>query len=97
MEAPSMGLVIAMGLGTVFVGLICIILICMAMGKIVELFEKPVPAAIASSTAVTPSSPSQPEPIADKGELIAVISAVVAEEMGESVEAIRIRSIKKVS
>lgn len=96
MEAPSMGLVIAMGLGTVFVGLICIILICMAMGKIVKLFEKPVPAA-ASTTSVTPSSPSQPEPIADKGELIAVISAVVAEEMGESVEAIRIRSIKKVS
>lgn len=97
MEAPSMGLVIAMGLGTVFVGLICIIVICTVMGRIIRLFEKPAPK---TSPAVSPE-PEQPkespEPIENKGELIAVIAAVIAEQMGESVEAVRISSIRRIS
>ncbi len=94
-SAPPMGLVIAMGLGTVFVGLICIILICTVMGKIIRLFEKPTPAP-AVRPAPEASAPAA-ESMTDKGELLAVISAVIAEEMGESVEAIRICSVKKIS
>ena len=33
---PGMGLVIGMGLGTVFIGLICIIAICYAMGAVIK-------------------------------------------------------------
>lgn len=97
MEAPSMGLVIAMGLGTVFVGLICIIIICMVMGRIIRLFEKPAPKT-APAVSPEPEQPKEsPEPIENKGELIAVIAAVIAEQMGESVEAVRISSIRRIS
>lgn len=92
---PGMGLVIGMGLGTVFVGLICIIVICYIMGAVIKLFEKHVPAEEPKPSAQ--GAPAEPEPIENKGELIAAISAVIAEELGESVEAIRIKSIRKVS
>ena len=93
---PGMGLVIGMGLGTVFVGLICIILICYLMGAILRAVQgkKPAPA---PETTATPVPAAAPAPIENKGELIAVISAAIAEELGEDVEAIRIKSIRKVS
>lgn len=88
---PGMGLVIGMGLGTVFVGLICIIVICYIMGALIRVFEKPKP------QEVPKSEPAAEAPIENKGELTAAISAVIAEEMGESVEAIRIKSIRRIS
>lgn len=91
---PAMGLVIGMGLGTVFIGLICIIAICYVMGAIIKAFEPKKKAAPAAPE--TPSA-SQPAEVENKGELIAAISAAIAEELGESVEAIRITSIRKVS
>lgn len=94
--SPSSALVIGMGLGTVFVGLICIILICYLMGWVIRLLEKKKPAAKAAAPLPQPE-PEAAEPIEDRGELIAVISAVIAEQLGESTEAIRIRSIRKVS
>ena len=92
---PGMGLVIGMGVGTVFIGLICIIVICYIMGAIINVFEKSKPAAEEKPAPQAVST--QPAPIENKGELIAVVSAVIAEELGESVEAIRIKSIRKVS
>lgn len=91
---PSMGLVIGMGVGTVFVGLICIIVICYIMGAIINAFEKRKPA---PEVKPAPAASAAPAPIENKGELIAVISAAIAEELGEDVEAIRIKSIRKVS
>ena len=91
---PSMGLVIGMGIGTVFVGLICIIVICYIMGAIINAFEKRKPA---PEVKPAPAVSAAPAPIENKGELIAVISAAIAEELGEDVEAIRIKSIRKVS
>lgn len=93
---PGMGLVIGMGLGTVFVGLICIIVICYIMGAVIKLFESRKPAK-PEPVSEPQTPPAAEEPIANKEELIAVISAVIAEELGESAEAIRIRSIRKVS
>ena len=92
---PGMGLVIGMGLGTVFVGLICIIVICYLMGAIIKAVEgkKPAPA---PETKSAPAPAAAPQAIENKGELIAVISAVIAEELGEDVEAIRIKSIRKI-
>ena len=92
---PGMGLVIGMGVGTVFIGLICIIVICYIMGAIINAFEKRKP--VAEEKPAPQAVSTQPAPIENKGELIAVVSAVIAEELGESVEAIRIKSIRKVS
>ncbi len=89
---PSMGLVIGMGLGTVFIGLICIIAICYIMGALIKLFEKKAPE---KQTETVSAAAALPE--TDKGELLAVISAVIAEELGESAEAIRIKSVRKIS
>ena len=92
---PGMGLVIGMGLGTVFVGLICIIVICYIMGAVINAFEKRKPAEEPKPAAAAPAA--APAVIENKGELIAAISAAIAEELGEDVEAIRIKSIRKVS
>ena len=83
------GNVVLLGLGTVFVGLISIVILCWLMGKIVSPAEKkkasPEPAAPAPAAAGIPNRP----------ELAAVISCVVAEELGADVSAIRILSLKK--
>lgn len=94
---PGRGLVIGMGLGTVFTGLICIIVICYVMGAIINAVEKRKPAKPDEASASAPQASASNGPIENKGELVAVISAVIAEELGEDVEAIRIKSIRRVS
>ena len=84
--------VCAMGIGTVFVGLILLIFVCRLIGVFTagksETKEEPVkqPVTVASVAA---------QPIENKQELIAAISAAVAEELGTDVTGIRILSIKK--
>lgn len=95
---PGMGLVIVMGLGTVFIGLICIIIICYIMGAVIKVFEQKKPAAEPKTVPAASTEIAEAVmPEADKGELIAAISAAIAEELGEDVEAFRIKSIKRVS
>lgn len=79
--------VVAMGVGTVFVGLICIIILC----KIVSLFckEKKSAEIKAESPAVTAA------PIENRQEIIAAVAAVCAEELGTDVSALKIHSFKK--
>ncbi len=89
MEIGDAGFVVLMGMGTVFVGLICIIILC----KIVGLFFKNKKAEPAK--AVVAASVAAPQPIENRQELIAAISAVAAEELGTDVSAIRITSFKK--
>jgi len=87
----SNGLAVGIGIGTVFAGLICLILICYIMSAVVKLFAK-------SENAPTPS-PMQASPvqtaIANKGEFAAAIAAAIAEDLGTDVTGIRIKSIKK--
>jgi sodium pump decarboxylase gamma subunit len=91
----SSGTVILMGMGTVFFGLICLIFICKIMGAVFgKISKKPAETPVSTPTA-TPVSVAQ-EPIQNKGELVAAISAAVAESMGTDVSKIRIHSIKKV-
>ena len=81
-----------MGMGTVFVGLICIIIVCKIVSGIIRIGEKPK----AKENAVTaPANNSASNEIADKQRLIAAISAVIAEELGTDVSALRIKSFKK--
>ncbi len=90
---PNMWFVALMGIGTVFVGLICIIFLCMIMSKIVRLFEKPVPVQPALTVAPKQQLPAASE---NRGELVAAISAVSAEELGTDITAIRIHSLKRI-
>lgn len=86
--------VVAMGVGTVFVGLICIIFITKIMSFFCKTFAKNKPAAPAAKPA-TVSAPAAPE-ITNKQEFVAAVSAAIAEQLGCSVEGIRIRSIKRI-
>ena len=83
------GFVVAMGLITVFFGLIVLIVICELMGAICK---RTVKAPEAAQTAPAPAA----APIANRQELVAAVSAAIAEEMGTDVSAIRILSLKKV-
>lgn len=85
-------LVVVMGMGTVFIGLICIIIIC----KIVSLFfvnkaDEPVAAATPAAPAATVNTV-----IENRQEIIAAVTAVIAEEMGTDVNALRVISFKKI-
>lgn len=81
-----------MGIGTVFVGLICIIIVCKIVSGIIRLSEK----APAKETAeATPAPAAQSTEIPDRQRLIAAVSAAIAEELGTDVSALRIISFKK--
>ena len=82
-----------LGVGTVFVGLIIIILICKLLGMLIgkiDKDEKKTDAAIPSQTQTSS------EEIPNREEFVAAISAALAEYMGEDVNSFRIVSIKKI-
>lgn len=78
-----------MGMGTVFFGLICLIVLTMIMGKIVGGRAAPAVAAPAPAAA----APAAPE--GNRQEIAAAVSAAIAEELGTSITGIRIVSMKK--
>lgn len=79
-----------MGIGTVFVGLVCIILLVTLMSYVCRKSDaKSVsPAPVAAPT-------DAPKP-AIRPELIAAVSAAIAEDMGTDISAIRIISMKQI-
>ena len=81
-----------MGMGVTFIGLTCLILLTTLMGKLVNRVPeaKPVPAPV---PAPTPAAGDVP----NRQELIAAVSAALAEELGTDVSGIRILSFRKVS
>ncbi len=90
---PNIVFVILMGMGTVLLGLTCIVFLCMLMSYVVSKLAKP----DAPSKAVpAPAAPAAPTAIENRGELVAAIAAAVAEELGADVSAIRILSLKKI-
>ena len=78
-----------MGLCTVFIGLICIIALVTVMSAVVRKTEK-------KSAPVSSSSPISQSASEVTPELVAAVSATIAEELGSDVSAIRIVSMKKV-
>ena len=86
-------LVIALGMGTVFVGLVSIIVLCYIMSALVKLFEKGKKAEDAPKAVV----PANNVPIANKQEIIAASCAVIAEELGTDVKNIKVTSFKMTS
>lgn len=95
----NLGVVILLGMGIVFAGLICIVILCVLMGKVVRLLENkeapdaaPAPAPVAAAPAFAAAA----EAIPNRQELVAAIACCLAEELGTDVSAIRIVSLKKV-
>ena len=78
-----------MGLGTVFVGLVCIILLVTLMSYVCRKSEGKSEPAPAAATVDAPKAGVGPE-------LIAAVSAAIAEEMGTDISAIRIISMKQI-
>ena len=81
--------VILMGMGVTFVGLTTLILLVTLMGKACSAVKKSAPVAAAPA--------AENIPAADKGALIAAVSAAIAEDLGTDVNAFRIVSMKRVA
>ena len=89
--------VVVMGIGIVFVGLICLIVLISAMGAVMKRVNIMHPVKeTAVRTAVPAPAPAAQSAIPNRGELVAAISVALAEELGKDVRAIRIHSIKRV-
>lgn len=84
METYSTAFVCIMGIGTVFLGLIALILLTKLMSFLCKV---PAPAPL---PAAAPRGPGKVSP-----ELVAAISAALAEELGTDITGIRILSIKE--
>ena len=86
----SNGFVCLMGMGVVFIGLICLVFICyllrLCCGKRAEQAAAPAQTEAAPASAV----------IENREELIAAVSAAIAEELGSDASGIRIHSFKRV-
>ena len=97
MNEPSFIQVVLMGLITVFVVLICLIIIIKIMGAIVtKATGKNAPQAVpAPAAAPVPAVPAAQSALPNKQQLVAVIAAAVAEEMGADVNHLKIHSIRK--
>ena len=85
----SIGMVVLLGVGIVFVGLICIVIVCSIfglIGKTGNKTKKPKEGGLQVAAE---------EEIPDRQEFVAAVSAAIAEELGKDVSAIRILSIKR--
>ena len=80
-----------MGICTVFIGLICIIVLVSAMSAVVRATDKALAQSAPAVTAVPAADRDQVSPA-----MVAAVSAAIAEEMGTDISAIRIVSFKKV-
>ncbi len=80
-----------MGMGIVFSGLLCIVGLCKLVGYACGTAKN----GTEENAPVISAAPVAKE-IPNREELVAALSAVVAEELGTSVSAIRIVSLKKI-
>ena len=87
--------VVVLGLATTFIGLICIIFLAKIMSLLCRLVERKESASQKPCAAAAVPA-AKTEQIPNRGELVAAISAVIAEDMGKDVSSIRILSLKKV-
>ncbi len=94
----SSAFVVAMGVGTVFIGLIALIILVKIMSGIIGVLfkdRKKDAGTAAMNGQLTGAAPAAQVTIPDKGAFVAAVSAAIAEDLGEDVSRIRIHSIKK--
>ncbi|MBQ2830499.1 MAG: OadG family protein [Oscillospiraceae bacterium] len=85
--------VVLMGIGTVFFGLICIIVLTTIMGKVLAGGAEAPKAAPAPAPAAAPKAAA---PAVDNAPVVAAIAAVLSEELGPAAANMQITSIQKV-
>ncbi len=88
----SNGFVCLMGIGTVFAGLVCIIILCVVMSEVCKMFAKP------ETSQQKPAAPAASAPntaIENKQEILAGVCAAIAEDLGTDVNNIKVTSFKK--
>lgn len=83
-----------MGIGTVFFGLVCIIVLTTIMGAVLKSNAKPAPAPAAASKAAAPAAPAVNT--AKEQEILAAVIAAVTEDLGPSASRMQITSINKI-
>ena len=81
-----------MGVGIVFAGLLCIVGLCKLMSLLCGQSKKDE----IKNSVPDNSAASVAEEIPNREEMVAALSAVIAEELGKSVSAIRVVSLKKI-
>ena len=87
--------VVLMGIGTVFFGLICIIVLTTIMGKVLAATGGgEAPKAAAPAPAAAPKAAAAP--VVDNAPVVAAIAAVLSEELGPAAANMQITSIQKV-
>ena len=91
----ELGSVVLVGVGIVFVGLVSIIILCTIMSAIIRATTKNGAVSSPAAAPAVKAPAAAPAAIANRGELVAAISAVIAEELGEDISAIRITSLKR--
>ena len=85
----SNGFVVLMGIGIVFFGLICLVVLSYLISALCRIGGKPVEAAEAPG-------PVRSAEIPNRQAMIAAVSAAVAEELGTNPAGIRILSLTKI-
>ena len=84
-----------MGIGTVFFGLFCIIVLTTIMGSVLKSKSKPAaPAPAAAPKAAAPAAPAVNT--AKEQEILAAVIAAVTEDLGPSASRMQITSINKI-
>ena len=84
-----------MGIGTVFFGLICIIVLTTVMGSVLKSKSKPAaPTPAAAPRAAAPAAPAVNT--AKEQEILAAVIAAVTEDLGPSASRMQITSINKI-
>jgi len=85
---------ILLGLGAVFIGLICIIILCKVMSFFCRLASKE--EIEEDDDDFLKATSALPVEIPNRQEFIAAVSAAIAENMGMDISGIRILSVKRV-
>ena len=83
-----------MGIGTVFFGLVCIIVLTTIMGAVLKSNAKSAPAPAAAPKAAAPAAPAVNT--AKEQEILAAVIAAVTEDLGPSASRMQITSINKI-
>ena len=83
-----------MGIGTVFFGLVCIIVLTTIMGAVLKSNAQPAPAPAAAPKAAAPAAPAVNT--AKEQEILAAVIAAVTEDLGPSASRMQITSINKI-
>ncbi len=87
----SNAMVVGIGLGTVFVGLIALIVLCYLMSAFCKMLKKDAPQ---SSEQKAPAQAPN-VPVANKQEILAACCAVIAEELSTEANNIKVLSFKR--